>query len=169
MPPASPGSPAPTLVFAIFMLGRGLYGTFGSASPPAVQAYVAARTDGAARTSALAALASSFGLGTIIGPAIAPLFIFPPLGLSGAAVRLRRHRRRSCSPGSSCACPTTRRAIRRAARSSPIPSIGGADAARRASDGPRERDPPCAGAIRGSLPWHVIGIVGGHGQAACSA
>src|SRR5213592_169718 len=63
------GLAAPTLVFAVFMAGRGLYGAFGSASPPAVQAYVAARTEGVARTSTLASLASSFGLGTIIGPA----------------------------------------------------------------------------------------------------
>jgi hypothetical protein len=32
---------------------------------------------------ALSALSSSFGLGTIIGPAIAPLFVFPVLGLAG--------------------------------------------------------------------------------------
>ena len=75
-----------TLVFVIFFLGRGLYGALGSASPPAVQAYVAARTDGAQRTGALAAVASSFGLGTIIGPAVAPLFVFEPLGLAGPLI-----------------------------------------------------------------------------------
>jgi MFS family permease len=73
----------PLIVFVIFMFGRGIYGVWGSASPPAVQAYVAARTEGEQRTNALSAIASSFGLGTIIGPAIAPLFIFQPLGLSG--------------------------------------------------------------------------------------
>ena len=73
-------------MFVIFILGRGLYGALGSASPPAVQAYVAARTDGVQRTGALAAMASSFGLGTIIGPAIAPLFMFPPLGLAGPLI-----------------------------------------------------------------------------------
>ena len=75
-----------SLVFVIFFLGRGLYGALGSASPPAVQAYVAARTDGAQRTGALAAVASSFGLGTIIGPAVAPLFVFEPLGLAGPLI-----------------------------------------------------------------------------------
>ena len=74
---------APVAVFAAFTIGRGVYGIFGSASPPAVQAYLAARTEGEQRTNALAALSSSFGLGTIIGPALAPLFIFAPLGLSG--------------------------------------------------------------------------------------
>src|SRR3546814_20582830 len=76
----------PTIVFIVFVLGRAVYGGWGSASPPAVQAYVAARTEGEERTNALAAIASSFGLGTIIGPALAPLFIFPPLGLSGPLI-----------------------------------------------------------------------------------
>jgi len=70
-----------TLIF--FAMGRGLYGTFGSASPPAVQAYVASRTDPAQRTQALSLVASSFGLGTVIGPALAPLLIFPVVGLTG--------------------------------------------------------------------------------------
>src|SRR3546814_6092778 len=56
----------PTIVFIVFVLGRAVYGGWGSASPPAVQAYVAARTEGEERTNALAAIASSFGLGTII-------------------------------------------------------------------------------------------------------
>ena len=77
---------APMAVFVIFVLGRAIYGAWGSASPPAVQAYVAARTDGEARTIALSTIASSFGLGTIIGPAIAPLFIIAPLGLSGPLI-----------------------------------------------------------------------------------
>ena len=76
------GLAGPMLVFAVFMLGRTFYGFLGSASPSAVQSYIAARTEGEQRTAALAAIASSFGLGTIIGPAIAPLFIVAPLGLS---------------------------------------------------------------------------------------
>lgn len=148
-------------VFFIFMLGRTAYGAFGSASPPAVQAYIAARTEGHERTNALAALASSFGLGTIIGPAIAPLFIFPPLGLAApliafagigalvlAAVALR------------LPDDTPKRDAR-----GPIvayPAIGGGGA----SVPPEEsrsrrlhwRDPRV-------LRWHLVGIVGGHGQA----
>jgi MFS family permease len=153
---------SPMLVFAIFMLGRTFYGALGSASPPAVQAYVAARTDGAERTAALAAVASSFGLGTIIGPALAPLFIFPPLGLSAplfafaliAAIvltlivlRLPDDTPRNPARGQIVAYPA-------------IGGGGGAEAA------PEEnvqvalswRDPRV-------LPWHMIGIVGGHGQA----
>jgi MFS family permease len=156
------GLAAPTLVFSVFMAGRGLYGAFGSASPPAVQAYVAARTEGAARTSALASLASSFGLGTIIGPAIAPLFVFAPAGLSGPlfvfagiaalvllmlALRLPDDTPRSAARG-------------------PIvgyPSIGGGGDGAQGDDSERAplrwRDPRV-------MRWHIVGIVGGHGQAA---
>ena len=69
--------------FAIFAVVRGIYGAVGSATPSAVQAYVASRTTRAERTGALSTLASSFGLGTIIGPALAPLLVLPFVGLSG--------------------------------------------------------------------------------------
>lgn len=69
--------------FIIFALFRSLYGGFGSAAPPAVQAYVAARTEPEERTQALSLVSSSFGLGTVIGPAIAPFFILPFVGLAG--------------------------------------------------------------------------------------
>ncbi|WP_447763314.1 MFS transporter [Sphingopyxis panaciterrae] len=69
--------------FILFALFRSLYGGFGSAAPPAVQAYVAARTDPEQRTQALSLVSSSFGLGTVIGPAIAPFFILPIVGLAG--------------------------------------------------------------------------------------
>jgi MFS family permease len=67
----------------LFALCRSLYGGFGSAAPPAVQAYVASRTSRAERTKSLSLLSSSFGLGTVIGPALAPFFILPGLGLTG--------------------------------------------------------------------------------------
>jgi MFS family permease len=60
---------------------RSLYGGFGSAAPPAVQAYVASRTSRAERTQSLSLISSSFGLGTVLGPALAPLLILPGLGL----------------------------------------------------------------------------------------
>ncbi|MBX3560644.1 MAG: MFS transporter [Sphingomonas sp.] len=148
-------------VFAIFILGRGLYGALGSASPAAVQAYVAARTDGTQRVNALAVIASSFGLGTIIGPALAPAFIFPPLGLSaplivfagiGAAVlallilRLPDDTPKNPARGSIVS----------------YPSIGGADASM-----PGESDAPAPLRWRDARvrPWLMAGIVGGHGQA----
>ena len=67
----------------LFAVARSLYGTFGSAAPPAVQAYVASRTSRAERTKALSMVASSFGLGTALGPALAPLLILPGIGLIG--------------------------------------------------------------------------------------
>jgi MFS family permease len=70
----------------LFALCRSLYGGFGSAAPPAVQAYVASRTSRAERTKSLSLLSSSFGLGTVIGPALAPFFILPGLGLTGPFV-----------------------------------------------------------------------------------
>ena len=71
----------PLATLLLFAAGRSFYGGFGSASPPAVQAYVASRTSRAERTKALSLVSSSFGLGTVVGPALAPLLIFPLLGL----------------------------------------------------------------------------------------
>lgn len=67
----------------LFAAARSLYGGFGSAAPPAVQAYVASRTPRSERTQALSLIASSFGLGTVIGPALAPLMVLPGVGLTG--------------------------------------------------------------------------------------
>ena len=67
----------------LFAAARSLYGGFGSAAPPAVQAYVASRTPRSERTQALSLIASSFGLGTVIGPALAPLMVLPVIGLTG--------------------------------------------------------------------------------------
>jgi len=67
----------------LFAAARSLYGSFGSAAPPAVQAYVASRTSRAERTQALSMVSSSFGLGTVLGPALAPLLILPGIGLIG--------------------------------------------------------------------------------------
>lgn len=69
--------------FALFALFRAIYGSLGCATPSATQAYLASRTRRSARVNALSALASSFGLGTIIGPAVAPLFVLPFIGLPG--------------------------------------------------------------------------------------
>jgi MFS family permease len=74
------------LTFASFAVFRSIYGAFGSAAPPAVQAYVAARTERAERTKALSLLASSFGLGTVIGPAVAQFLVFAPFGLAGPLI-----------------------------------------------------------------------------------
>jgi MFS family permease len=158
------GRIAPMTVFIIFVLGRAIYGGWGSASPPAVQAYVAARTEGDRRTNALAAIASSFGLGTIIGPALAPLFMFPPLGLSGplivfaaigalvlAAVILR--------------IPDDTPSFSPRGQIVAYPSIGGVDGSA-PTESASEARPELRWRDSRVLPWHIIGIVGGHGQAA---
>jgi MFS family permease len=71
------------LTFLLFGLFRAIYGALGCATPSATQAYLAARTRRSARTAQLSALSSSFGLGTIVGPALAPLFVLPFIGLPG--------------------------------------------------------------------------------------
>ncbi len=71
------------LTFGLFAILRAIYGGLGCATPSATQAYLASRTRRSGRVAALSALSSSFGLGTIIGPAVAPLFVLPLVGLAG--------------------------------------------------------------------------------------
>ena len=74
---------APMVIFGLFLVARALFGLFGAASNPATQAYVAERTAPEKRTQAMASLAGAFGLGTVIGPFLAPLFVYPVVGLAG--------------------------------------------------------------------------------------
>ena len=74
---------APMVIFLLFLFARALFGMIGSASNPASQAYLAERTSRAERTQSMAMLAGAFGLGTVIGPAIAPLFVLPVVTLAG--------------------------------------------------------------------------------------
>lgn len=73
----------PLATMACFIAARLLYGYFGAAAPPAAQAMVALGTSRADRLRALSLFGSAFGLGTIIGPALAPFFILPVVGLAG--------------------------------------------------------------------------------------
>lgn len=73
----------PLIIFILFLFARALFGLFGSASNPASQAYVADHTGPDQRTQSMASLAGAFGLGTVIGPFLAPLFIYPVVGLAG--------------------------------------------------------------------------------------
>lgn len=79
---------APATAFAFFVAARMIYGGLGSAAPPAVQAIVAARTSRRERTRALTLLGSAFGLGTILGPAIAPYLVVGDLWRGGPAIGL---------------------------------------------------------------------------------
>jgi MFS family permease len=71
------------VTFGAFAILRAIYGGLGCATPSATQAYLASKTRRSGRVAALSALSSSFGLGTIIGPAVAPLFVLPLVGLAG--------------------------------------------------------------------------------------
>ena len=152
-----------------FAAARSLYGGFGSAAPPAVQAYVAARTPRATRTQALSLIASSFGLGTVIGPALAPLMVLPllGLGLTGpficfaliglAALVVLRLRLPNDEP-------------QFAARGSAAPYSSGSgapsDPAADADDSVIEGDPPRLSWLDARLrPWVFAGFFGGHAQA----
>jgi MFS family permease len=77
------GAISGALTFTLFAFARAIYGSLGCATPSATQAYLASRTRRSARVAALSALSSSFGLGTIVGPALAPLFVLPFVGLPG--------------------------------------------------------------------------------------
>jgi MFS family permease len=77
------GIAAPFIIFIAFLVIRSSYGLFGSAAATASQAYVADHTSGPARVRAVAKMAGALSLGTIVGPAISPLLIFPPAGLAG--------------------------------------------------------------------------------------
>ncbi len=76
----------PLMIFGFFLLARALFGLFGAASNPATQAYLAEHTPVEQRTQSMSSLAGAFGLGTVIGPFIAPLFILPLVGLAGPMV-----------------------------------------------------------------------------------
>ena len=162
----------------LFALCRSLYGLFGSAAPPAVQAYVASRTPRSERTQALALVASSFGLGTVLGPALAPLLIFPQTGLTGPffafalfavvvliALRLR--------------LPDDEPQF--AARGKTYDAPFGSGAGRHVRDEDRDVDdvedsgemqavgdveaPDLKWTDKRLLPWMVAGLLGGHAQA----
>ena len=74
---------AGALTFGLFAVFRAIYGGLGCATPSATQAYLASKTRRSGRVAALSALSSSFSLGTIFGPAVAPLFVLPLVGLAG--------------------------------------------------------------------------------------
>jgi len=75
----------PLATIIAVVLARLIYGAFGSAAPPAAQAMIALQTTREERTKALTMLGSAFGLGTIIGPALAPYLVLPRVGLAGPA------------------------------------------------------------------------------------
>jgi MFS family permease len=157
----------PATTFLIFAAARSLYGGFGSAAPPAVQAYVAARTAREDRTAALSVIASSFGLGTIIGPALAPLFILPVVGLAGPLLVFAVF---GCFVWLAVKVLLPNDTPRHEARGviASEPSIGGLSGAS-AINAPESRQADEESRLRWRdrriLPWLIVGIAGGHGHA----
>jgi MFS family permease len=154
------------LTFSLFALFRSVYGGLGCATPSATQAYLASKTRRSGRVAALSALSSSFGLGTIIGPAVAPLFVLPLVGLAGPlfafaligvivvtsiALWLPNDRGRRLGHGAAMSYPSL--------ASPPTGASIAAATAPRRQKRLSWRDPR----IR---PWIVAGVVAGHAQAA---
>jgi MFS family permease len=181
------------ITLILFAVARGLYGGFGSAAPPAVQAYIASRTARADRTKALSLIASSFGLGTVIGPALAPLLLIPGLGLVGPFVafalfglvtlialrlRLPNDAPTYMARGRVIAAPFS--ANSNSSMDSNDEDADEAEDARTAAVAARpaiakeDRDPPAEEADIPKLswfdprlrPWLLSGLIGGHAQAA---
>lgn len=155
---------APGVAFGCFILARMLYGTFGAAAPPAAQAIVASYTTREERTGALTLLASAFGLGTILGPALAPFFVLPYVGLAGPAfvfsgfgvivLLLAMAYLPEDSPNRGHGAAIS------------YPSIGGEPtgaSVRAATD--EQRSPPMPLTEPRIWPWMLIGLVTGHAQA----
>lgn len=76
---------APVLAITLAIIARMIFGIFGSAAPPAAQAMVVLNTPLDQRVKALSLLSSAFGLGTILGLALAPWMVLPIVDLAGPA------------------------------------------------------------------------------------
>jgi MFS family permease len=77
----------PMAAIVAMALARCLFGGLGSATNPSAQAYVADRTAPGERTEALAALTAAFGLGSVIGPALAGAFA-ERIGVAGFMIAI---------------------------------------------------------------------------------
>lgn len=74
------GAMAPGVLIFALAFARGIFGAVGSASNPSAQAYVADRTGSRERIGAISNLTAAFGVGAVLGPAIAAA-VAPSLGL----------------------------------------------------------------------------------------
>lgn len=82
------------LMFPLLISVRAIFGTFGSGTMPAAQAYVADRTTRSERASGVASIGAAFGMGTVVGPGfaaalatlhiLAPFFAVSALAFGGA-------------------------------------------------------------------------------------
>jgi MFS family permease len=163
----------PVATFVAFIVGRVIYGTFGSAAPPAVQAIVAGRTSRRRRTRALTLMASAFGLGTILGPAISPYLVMGSLWEGGPMIGLAGPAFAASLIGLVIWIAVFRLLPREEARAHgaavAYPSIGGQASGASVTAAVAERSSTNVGyfdsRVRG---WIVTGLVMGHAQAMTS-
>lgn len=155
----------------LFAVCRSLYGGFGSAAPPAVQAYVASRTSRVERTKSLSLISSSFGLGTVIGPTLAPFFILPGVGLVGpflaftliavAVLIALRLRLPDDTPAYAAKGDVIAAPFSASSDSRPMPSDSDEGAVTESGAVPK-----LSWFDQRLRPWMIAGLLGGHAQAA---
>ncbi len=163
------GMIVPVVFIIALAVARAVFGLFGSATMPASQAYVAARTSRRDRTAALAQLASAFGLGTIVGPALAPFFVLPYVRLAGPLfvfaalgfavllfVRARLPDDSNRAPDDATGSPAS------------MPSIGGAPSGASEVNAAEGSPPRLSWRDPRIRPWIVFGALSANAQAAAS-
>jgi MFS family permease len=159
-----------TAAFGCFIVGRLIYGTFGAAAPPAVQALVAGNTTRAERTKALTLLGSAFGLGTILGPTLAPFLVLGSIagveiGLAGPAFIFALFGLcvliavRQMLPNDRTPQPDTHGAA------NAYPSIGGQSSGASIVAATEPHSEPVGYSDPRVRGWMITGLVAGHGQA----
>ena len=155
----------PLTTIVAFIVARVIYGCFGAAAPPAAQAILASRTTRAERTKALTLLSSAFGLGTILGPALAPFFVLPGVGLAGPAYFFALAGFAVLAATWALLPNDTPGATARGAATS-YPSIGGNLTGASVTAAMSE---PSSSVLKLTdpriWPWMVVGLVMGHAQA----
>ena len=150
--------------------------------PPAVQALVAGATTREERTKALTLLASAFGLGTIVGPAVAPWLILGSvggveIGLAGPAFIMAgfgalvwlfvRRMLPDDRPRARAAEGDSAEEGGRGAQSA-YPSIGGAPTGASVRAATAGKGEPVGFLDRRIRAWVIVGLVLGHAQAMTS-
>jgi MFS family permease len=162
---------SPLWTMLAVIAARVIYGSFGSAAPPAAQAMVALRTSRDQRVKALTMLGSAFGLGTILGPALAPYLVLPGIGLAGPAMifaglgLITVIAAWRWLPDDQANGPTPAHGA-----SVSYPSIGGAPAGASITAATEEKsDAKLALRDPRIWPWMLAGLIMGHAQAMTGA
>jgi MFS family permease len=161
---------APLATMLAIIAARMIYGTFGSAAPPAAQAIVALSTTREQRVRALTLLGSAFGLGTILGPALAPYLVFPGIGLAGPATMFAVLGL-IVAVSAMIWLPKDEGLASDGAHGASVsyPSIGGAPAGTSVTAATEARAPKLPLRDPRIWPWMLAGLIMGHAQAMTGA